>query len=133
MPLTLAEKDPWSVVLINRYDIDTDTARRLSDRPYVEEEGYATNGKESIAIRPLRLEKVTNATGKQTRVVGGKMLSGYEISWDEGVVGVVDILDNNIWIANNLDAKDKLIISSIASALLLKRMQDVEKDRESFD
>ena len=55
------------------------------------------------------------------------------ISWDEGVVGVVDILDNNIWIANNLDAKDKLIISSIASALLLKRMQDVEKDRESFD
>ena len=133
MPLGSGHDQPWSLVLVNKYDIKKDTGRSLFSRPYVEEEGYATNGKESIAIRPLRLEKVTNATGKQTRVVGGKMLSGYEISWDEGVVGVVDILDNNIWIANNLDAKDKLIISSIASALLLKRMQDVEKDRESFD
>ena len=133
LPLGSGHDQPWSLVLVNKYDIKKDTGRSLFSRPYVEEEGYATNGKESIAIRPLRLEKVTNATGKQTRVVGGKMLSGYEISWDEGVVGVVDILDNNIWIANNLDAKDKLIISSIASALLLKRMQDVEKDRESFD
>jgi hypothetical protein len=61
------------------------------------------------------------------------MLSGYELQWDGGVVGIIDILDNNIWIANNLEPKDKLIVSAVASAMLLKRMQDVEKDRDAFD
>ncbi len=131
----LAEKGaaPWSVVLINRYDVKKDTARRLFDRPYVEEEGYATNGKENIAIRPLRIENVTTASGKETKVFGGKMLSGYELQWDGGVVAIIDILDNNIWIANNLDASDKLIVSSVASSILLKRMQEVENDKDHFD
>lgn len=133
LPLTAKEEEPWSLVLVNRYDVNKDTARGLFSRPYVEEEGYATNGKENIAVRPLRIDKVTTGSGKETKVFGGQMLSGYEISWDGGVVGIIDILDNNIWLANNLNAKDKLIVSSIASAILLKRMQDVEKDRDSFD
>jgi len=133
MPLTAKNNDPWSLVLINRYDIAKDTARRIFDRPYVEEEGYATNGKENIAIRPLRIESVTTKSGKQTKVFGGKLLSGYEIQWDGGVVGIIDILDNNIWITNDLEPADKLIVSSIASAILLKRMQDVEKDKADLD
>jgi hypothetical protein len=133
VPLAEKGEAPWSMVLINRYDIKKDTARRLFDRPYVEEEGYATNGKENLAIRPLRIENVTTASGKETKVFGGKMLSGYELQWDGGVVGIIDILDNNIWIANNLEPKDKLIVSAVASAMLLKRMQDVEKDRDAFD
>ena len=133
MPLTGKNNDPWSLVLINRYDAAKDTARRIFDRPYVEEEGYATNGKENIAIRPLRIESVTTKSGKQTSVFGGKLLSGYEIQWDGGVVGIIDILDNNIWITNDLEPADKLIVSSIASAILLKRMQDVEKDKSALD
>ncbi len=133
LPLTTKNDEPWSLVLINKYDINKDTARGLFDRPYVEEEGYATNGKENIAIRPLRIEKVTTKNGKQTKVFGGKMLSGYELQWDGGVVGIIDILDNSIWIYNSLEPAEKLIISSISSAILLKRMQDVEKDKDSFD
>jgi len=133
LPLTAQNNEPWSLVLINKYDAAKDTARRLFDRPYVEEEGYATNGKESITIRPLRIEKVTTKGGKDTKVFGGKVLSGYEIQWDGGVVAIIDILDNNIWMANNLDNHDKLILSSITSAILLKRMQDVEKDKDSLD
>lgn len=133
VPLIKENEAPWSLVLINRYDAASDTARKLFDRPYVEEEGYATNGKESIAIRPLRIENVTTAKGKQTKVFGGKMLSGYELRWDNGVVAIIDILDNNIWLYNDLEPADKLILSSIASAILLKRMQDVEKDKEHFD
>jgi hypothetical protein len=129
VPLTGKEKDPWSLVMINKYDIAKDTARRLFDKPYVEEEGYATNGKENIAIRPLRIENVTTKSGKQTKVFGGKMLSGYELQWDGGVVAIIDILDNSIWIYNALEASDKFLVSSIASAILLKRMQDVEKDK----
>lgn len=133
VPLSATPEDPWSLVLINKYDIGKDTARGLFDRPYVEEEGYATNGKENIAIRPLRLDKVTTKGGKETKVFGGKMLSGYEIRWDDGVVGIVDILDNQVWIVNDLSPKEKLVLASISSAILLKRMQDVEKDKDVFD
>ena len=133
VPLTVKNDEPWSLVLMNSYDINKDTARGLFDRPYVEEEGYATNGKETITIRPLRIESLTTKNGKQTKVFGGKMLSGYELKWDGGVVGIIDILDNAIWIVNDLEPADKLILSSISSAIMLKRMQDVEKDREKFD
>ena len=133
LPLTAQNSEPWSLVLINKYDVAKETARKLFDRPYVEEEGYATNGKENIAIRPLRIDKVTTKGGKDTKVFGGKMLSGYELQWDGGVVAIIDILDNNIWLANNLDAADKLILSSISSAILLKRMQDVEKDKDDIN
>jgi len=129
------EKDaePWSLVLVNSYDINKDTAHGIFDRPYVEEEGYATNGKDNIAIRPLRIEKLTTKSGRQTRVFGGKMLSGYELQWDGGVVAIIDILDNNLWIYNDLEPKEKMILSAISSAILLKKMQDVEKDRDQLD
>jgi hypothetical protein len=132
LPLTGADKAPWSLVLINRYDRAKDTARRLFDRPYVEEEGYATNGTENIAIRPLRLEKMTTKGGKDTKVLGGPVLTGYEIQWDGGVVAVVDIMDNNIWIYNDLAPSEKLLLSSIASAIMLKRMQDVQQDKDNI-
>jgi len=133
VPLSENGEDPWSLVLINKYDLQKDTARRLFDEPYVEEEGYATNGKENIAIRPLRVDKVTTASGKEAKVFGSKMLSGYELQWDGRVVGVIDILDNSIWLANNLEPKQKLIIASVASSVLLKRMQDVQKDKDVFN
>ena len=129
LTMTEKEKDAWSLVLVNRYDLAKDTARKIFDKPYVEEEGYATNGKENIAIRPLRIENVTTKSGKQTKVFGGKLLSGYELQWDGGVVAIIDILDNSLWIYNDLEPSEKFILSSIASAILLKRMQDVEKDK----
>lgn len=132
LPLTASNNEPWSLTMINRYDAEKDTVRRIFDRPYVEEEGHATNGKENIAIRSLRIDKVTTKSGKDTKVFGGKMLTGYELRWDDSVVAIVDIMDNNIWLANNLDAPDKLILSSIASSILLKRMQDIEKDKDDL-
>lgn len=128
LPAIKDNSEPWSVVLMNRYDASQH--RGLLSRPYIEEEGYATNGKETITIRPLRLDKVTTKGGKETKVVGGPLLSGYEMSWDGGVVAIVDILDNSLWMANNLVAGDRLIVSSVASSILLKRKQDVEKERQ---
>lgn len=133
LPINLTSKEPWSLVMINSYDVKKDTARRLFDRPFVEEEGYATNGKENIAVRSLFLEKVKTKSGKETKVFGGKMLTGYELRWDDGVVAIIDILDNALWIYNDLEAEDKIVLSSIASAIMLKRMQDVQKDKDVFD
>jgi hypothetical protein len=132
LPLTGSAKEPWSLVLINRYDRANDTARKLFDRPYVEEEGYATNGKETINVRPLRIDNVTTKSGKDTKVFGGKYLSGYELQWDGGVVGIIDILDNSVWLYNDMEASEKIILSSVASAILLKRMQDVQKDKDQL-
>ncbi len=131
----LAEKGvaPWSVVIVNRYDVAKDTARRLFHRPYVEEEGYATDGTETIAIRPLRLDSVSTAAGKTTRPLSGQLLSGYELQWQGKVASLIDILDNSLWMANHLSPQQKLIVGSVASAILLKRMQDVENDRGAFD
>ena len=131
VPLKGSEKEPWSLVMISKYDIKKDTARKLFDKPYVEEEGVATNGKETINIRPLRVSKVNTKSGVQMKVFGGNLLTGYELTWDGGVVAIIDILDNSIRIYNDLDASDKLILSSISSAILLKKMQDVEKDRDN--
>jgi hypothetical protein len=33
---------------------------------------------------------------------------------------------------NDLDPSEKLILSSVASAILLKRMQDVQKDKDDI-
>ena len=132
VPLGAEDAAPWSLVLINRYDAKNDTGRKILQRPFVAEEGYATNGKDNVAIRPLRLEEMTTKNGKQTKVFGGPMLAGYELRMDDGVVAVIDILDNAFWVYNDLEAADKLLLSSIASAILLKRMQDVEKDRDNI-
>ena len=61
------------------------------------------------------------------------MLTGYELHWNGEVAGIIDILENNIWIVNNLDAEKRFIIAWVSSAILLKRMQDIEKDKEHFD
>jgi hypothetical protein len=128
----IQKEAPWSLVLINKYDIAKDTARKLFDNPYMEEEGYATNGKENISIRPLRIDKTTTKNGTDKKVFGGNFLSGYELKWDDGVVAVIDILDNKIWMYNELKPSEKLIIAAISSSIMLKRMQDVQKDKDSF-
>ncbi len=133
LPVSKENNEPWSLVLINKFDIAQNHGTGIFEEPYVEEEGYATNGQEMITIRPLRVDKLEQKNGKETKVFGGKILSGYELKWDDGVVAIIDILDNNIWMANNLDAQDKLVISSISSAILLKRMQDVEKDKDNLE
>ena len=121
VPIGLEQKETWSLVLINKYDIDKDTAKKLFDQPYVQEEGYATNGKSTIAIRPLRLDKVATENGKEQKVLGGNLLSGYELSRNEQVIGIINILDNSIWLSNDLDREEKLIAASIGSATMLRK------------
>ena len=132
VPLTFKDNTPWSVVLINKYDVTKDTARKLFDKSYVEEEGYATNGKEHIAIQPIRTDKMLSENGEQ-KLFGGKMLTGYELQWNGEAVAMIDILENSIWLLNEVNNDKKMIVASVSSAILLKRMQDVEKDKETFD
>jgi hypothetical protein len=120
VPLGMRQKETWSLVLINRYDAKKDTARKLFDRPYVEEEGYATNGTDNIAIRPLRLDKVNTSSGKQQKLLA-PVLSGYELTRNQEVIALIDLLDNSLVISNSLEREDKLIVASIGTAMMLRK------------
>jgi hypothetical protein len=119
-----AKEDNWQLVMYNNYDRSRDTARRLFDLPYVEEEGSATNGIETITLKPVRLKSMVSKNGREGNFPV-KMLSGYELRIDDGVIAIIDVLDNNVWVYNELDEPTRLVVAAISSAVLLRRVQDV--------
>lgn len=123
LPLKVKNDEPWQLVVFNNYDEKKDTVRRLFDMPYVEEEGYVTNGKETIMIKPLRIQHFTTRSGKDAKFPV-KILSGYELRIDDAVAGIIDTFDNNIWLYNELDADTRLLLAAISSALMLRKIQD---------
>ena len=125
LPLIPDYDAPWQVVLYQNYDTKNDTARRFFDLPYVEEEGYATNGDEKITIRTIRTRKATTAKGSPVNMPV-KMPAGYELRIDDGVVAIIDTYANNIWIYNDLDKRTKFMLASIASSILLRKVGSVE-------
>jgi hypothetical protein len=124
LPMSVKE-DPWQLVVYNSYDRKKDTAKRFFDLPYVEEEGMATNGKDTIQIKPVRIKNITSKDGKE-RQFPVKILGGYELRIDDGVIGVIDTMGHALWIYKELDEPTKLIVASICSALMLRSIQDVK-------
>ncbi len=123
LPMSIKE-EPWQLVVYNNYDKKKDTAKKWFDLPYVEEEGVATNGKDTIQIKPLRVKNITSKDGKE-RQFPVKILGGYELRLDDGVIGVIDSMGHALWIYKDLDEPTKLIVASICSALMLRKIQDV--------
>lgn len=130
VPLNFKKGEAWSLVMVNAFDAKKDK-QKLFERPQTRDLGYATNGTERIEIKPLFLSKRESHSGKDGKVLGGPIHTGYELKWDDGLVGVIDIMDNQVWIVNDLEPADKMIISSLASAILLKRKQDVFLERNT--
>lgn len=128
VPLNFNKGEVWSLTMLNEYDAKN-TKQKLFERPQTRDLGYVSNGKEKIEIKPLFLSKREKTDGSEGKILGGPLLTGYELRWDDGVVGVVDIMDNQVWIVNELDPKEKMILSAVASAIFLKRKQDVYTER----
>lgn len=128
VPLNFNKGEVWSLIMLNEFDATKNT-QKIAERPQTKDLGYVTNGKDKIEIKPLFLTKRETASGKEAKVWGGPIHTGYELRWDDGVVGLIDIMDNNVWIVNELDRKEKMILSAVASAVLLKRKQDVFAER----
>lgn len=123
LPMKIKDGAPWQLVLYNNYDEKKDTARKLFDLPYIEEEGYVTNGKETVIIKPLRVQQFTTKKGREAKFPV-KMMSGYELRIDDAVAGIIDSFGNKIWFYNDLDADTRLLLASVSSALLLRKIQD---------
>ena len=126
VPLNFKNNNPWSLVLISKSD-RAHRGRGKFDERYIEEEGYATNGRENISISPLRSGIVMNRDQEEIHVAGGKMFTGYELRIDNELVAVVDLIENTVWMHNQLKPENKIIVASIASALLLKRIHEPER------
>jgi hypothetical protein len=125
IPYNFDSKKPWKMLMSSQYDRKKDTARRLTDLPAAKEEGYATDGNETISIVPVRIDNVTTKSGKETKILGPAMLGGYELRMGDGVIAIVDILEPGIWMYKELDQPTRMIVAAIGASILVKRKQDV--------
>jgi hypothetical protein len=87
--------------------------------------GLATNGTDTIIIRPLNIQKATLPNNKEGKLPM-KMLSGYELRIEDGVVAIIDNIGKNIWFYKELDSPTRLVLASIATTILVKRVKDVK-------
>lgn len=113
----------WQLVFYNSYDSRNDTARKFWDRPYVEHEGYVTNGKIQIDIRPIFTDKVVGKDGAALKTLT-RLLMAYELKIDGGVIGIIDVFNKHVWIYNDLEKDMKLIIASVSSAILMRKLDE---------
>lgn len=119
-------KEPWKLFISNSYNAFTDTTRKFFELATGNEHGYATDGKDSIFIKAIFIKKAIKENGKEAKIPV-KMLGGYELRWEDGVVCVIDAIKRNVWMYNDLEEKDKFILSVISSAIMLRRVQDIRK------
>lgn len=112
------QPEPWQLVMVHKE----------GRGEMIEEQGYLTNGDIQFAIGTLKIGSYTNRKGKEMKVMGGPTFAGYEIRIDDGVVGIVDLLDNQVWMVNDLDPAYKMILAAASSSLLLKRKKRPEHE-----
>ncbi|HEX2630643.1 MAG TPA: hypothetical protein VHM26_16615, partial [Chitinophagaceae bacterium] len=80
---------PWQMVMSNSYDRKADTVNSIFTMPDNEDHGIATNGTDTIVIKPLNLRKAVGPGDKEGKMPF-KVLSGYELRMEDGVVAIVD-------------------------------------------
>jgi hypothetical protein len=114
----------WELLMTNNYD----RFREHDTNPFTiikrSDHGLATNGEDTIYVKPLSLEK-TESNGK-IKYLPFTIMSGYELSTSGGVIAVVDMIDKNIWFYNELDDKERLQVSAIGTALFARRIHNVK-------
>ncbi len=114
------KNETWKLLLSKDYNRSEDTTKHFFSMPDVEEKGYAIHGKDTIAIRSIRVKDMTAKSGKQFKYPV-KIPAGYEFKIDNAVVAIIDTMSNTIWTYNDLDEQTKFILASISSAVMLRK------------
>jgi len=112
----------WELLMTNIYQ------RKVKDmHPFAfirpDYNGLATNGADTIFVKAINIKKTEMPNGKQARLPF-ELLSGYELSTNDGVIAIVDLIDMNIWFYNELEDAEKLNIAGIATAIYARRVRD---------
>lgn len=116
---------PWQMLMSNSYDRRADTVNSIFTMISNEDHGIATNGIDTIVIRPLNLRKAVGPGDKEGKMPF-KVLSGYELRIEDGVVAIVDNIGKNIWFYKDLDDPTRMVLGAIATTILVKRIKDVK-------
>jgi hypothetical protein len=120
-----ANGNNWELVMSNIYERKKDTINSLFTIIRPDDRGFATNGADSIFIKPVSL-KNTEAPGGQKGNLPIKLLSGYELSNQDGVIAIIDLIDSNVWLYNELNDKERLVIAAITTALFTRKVNDTK-------
>ena len=113
----------WELVMTNFYDAKTGNDKNSFTFFKQGAYGLATNGEDTIFIKPIIIKNTVLSNGKTVQMPF-KILSGYELSIDDGVIAIVDMIDRNIWFYNELEPAEKLHVSAIATAIFARRVHD---------
>lgn len=116
---------PWQMQMSNSYDRKADTVNSIFTVLDNADHGVATNGIDTIVIKPLNLRKAVGPGEKEGKMPF-KVLSGYEMRMEDGVVAIVDNIGKKIWFYKDLDDPTKLVLGAIATTILVKRVKDVK-------
>lgn len=115
----------WDLVMSNAYDRQKDSVKSLLTYVPPDDNGIATNGQDTIFIKPVSIRNAEGPNGK-TGKFPFKMLSGYELSTADGVIAIIDLIDKSVWLYNELEEKDRFIIAVITTALFARKVNDTK-------
>jgi hypothetical protein len=113
----------WELVMSNVYDREKDSVKSLFTYVLPDDNGIATNGQDTIFIKSVSIKNVESANGK-TGKFPIKMLSGYELSTADGVIAIIDLIDKSVWLYNELEEKDRFMITVITTTLFARKVND---------
>ncbi|MBC9932813.1 hypothetical protein [Chitinophaga qingshengii] len=122
---TAQEAKNWELMMTNMYDRHAEHDKNPFTFVKQEDEGLATNGIDTIHIKPLSIKKTELSNGK-TGQLPFKLMSGYELRTRDGVIAIVDLIDRNIWFYNELTPAEKLNVSAITTALFARKVHDTK-------
>lgn len=122
---TTQDSKNWELVMTNLYDREATNDKNPFAFIKQEDEGMATNGTDTIHIKPLSIKKTELSNGK-TGQFPFKMMSGYELSTADGVIAIIDLIDRNVWFYNELSPAEKLNVSAITTALFARKVHDTK-------
>lgn len=123
VPDSAKDAKSWELLMSNIYERRNDPEKRLFPIIRPDDDGLATNGTDTIYIKPISVKESEGPNGKKGRLLI-KMLSGYELSTKDGVVAIIDLVARDIWFYNELEQTDKLIIAAITTAIFARRVND---------
>ena len=117
-------RDEWELLMTNEYERSKDPNPKVLTAIKPDDNGIVTNGKDSFFIKGIAIRETETNKGKTGRLPFA-ILGGYEVRSNDGVAAIIDVLGRNVWLYNELNSDDKLIISAIAAAIFARRVKDV--------
>lgn len=123
--LNHTSNQPWRLEIKYAYDASYDTTIRLFPYFIDKDNGFVTNGKDSVIIKSIFTNKSQSSNGR-VRKMPFKLHAGYELRMDGGVSAIIDLIKKEVWFYNELDEHDRVLLATIATALIVRRVKDVQ-------